>query len=202
MTTARRKRKQYRGAAGACAGLAVLRGLVLRAGGQPADGVCRSPPSGSWSIGIPGLRSTATTRWHSSPTASRVAGSADYELHYGGVVWRFAISATAQLSPRGPMSTCRNMAATTRSASPAGSRSPGNPNAWLIIGERLFLFYDDDRREKFAANPDRVIDAGRCAMAGRCRQPHALSCLTARRRKPGIKSSSVAVAQRRCRPAR
>ena len=29
-------------------------------------------------------------------------------------------------------------------------------HAWLIIGQKLFLFYSDDRREKFAANPNRV----------------------------------------------
>ena len=33
----------------------------------------------------------------------------------------------------------------------------GNPNVWLIAGEKLFLFYDDARREKFAADPDRVV---------------------------------------------
>ena len=33
----------------------------------------------------------------------------------------------------------------------------GNPNVWLIAGEKLFLFYDDDRRNKFAADPDRVV---------------------------------------------
>jgi hypothetical protein len=33
----------------------------------------------------------------------------------------------------------------------------GNPNVWLIADEKLFLFYDDDRRDKFVAGPDRVI---------------------------------------------
>jgi hypothetical protein len=33
----------------------------------------------------------------------------------------------------------------------------GNPDVWLIAGERLFLFYDGGRRDKFAADPDRVI---------------------------------------------
>jgi hypothetical protein len=30
----------------------------------------------------------------------------------------------------------------------------GNPNVWLINGERLFLFYDRARLEKFISNPD------------------------------------------------
>ncbi len=33
----------------------------------------------------------------------------------------------------------------------------GNPNVWMIAGDRLFLFYDRSRLEKFAADPERVI---------------------------------------------
>ncbi len=33
----------------------------------------------------------------------------------------------------------------------------GNPNVWMIADDRLFLFYDRSRLEKFAADPDRVI---------------------------------------------
>ena len=35
----------------------------------------------------------------------------------------------------------------------------GNPNVWIIVGERLFLFYNRARREKFAANSARFIAA-------------------------------------------
>jgi hypothetical protein len=33
---------------------------------------------------------------------------------------------------------------------------PGNPDLWLISGERLFLFYDHVRLKRFAADPERV----------------------------------------------
>ena len=33
----------------------------------------------------------------------------------------------------------------------------GNPNLWMIAGERLFLFYDAAWRQRFAADPNRVI---------------------------------------------
>jgi hypothetical protein len=35
----------------------------------------------------------------------------------------------------------------------------GNPDLWTISGERLFLFYDRTRLERFAAGPERVIAA-------------------------------------------
>jgi hypothetical protein len=33
----------------------------------------------------------------------------------------------------------------------------GNPYVWIIAGERLFLFYDQARREKFAKASDRLF---------------------------------------------
>jgi hypothetical protein len=33
----------------------------------------------------------------------------------------------------------------------------GNPEHWLINGERLCLFYDQARLERFSADPERAI---------------------------------------------
>jgi hypothetical protein len=38
-----------------------------------------------------------------------------------------------------------------------GSAIAGNPNVWLITGERLYPFYDRARLEKFAADSERLI---------------------------------------------
>ena len=35
----------------------------------------------------------------------------------------------------------------------------GNPLLWLIVGERLYLFYTPEAREQFAGDPDKVIAA-------------------------------------------
>ncbi len=51
----------------------------------------------------------------------------------------------------------------------------GNPNMWLIAGERLFLFYDDARRDKFAADPDRVIGSADRKWPEVLRDAHAVS---------------------------
>jgi hypothetical protein len=86
-----------------------------------------------------------------------VEGSPDFELRYGGAIWRFAnIGNRAAFAARpdiympqygghDPLGVARGLAVA------------GNPNAWLIASSRLFLFYNDERREKFVADPNRVI---------------------------------------------
>jgi len=40
-----------------------------------------------------------------------------------------------------------------------GVAVPGNPQLWLVRGERLYLFYTPEARDQFAGDPDRTIDA-------------------------------------------
>ena len=35
----------------------------------------------------------------------------------------------------------------------------GNPQSWLIVADRLYLFYDDKERAEFARDPGRYIAA-------------------------------------------
>ena len=78
-----------------------------------------------------------------------LAGSANFEFRYAGAIWRFrnvgnrdAFAAQPDIyMPKfggyGPIGVTRGVAVA------------GNPNAWLITGERLYLFYDRGRLEKF-----------------------------------------------------
>ena len=34
---------------------------------------------------------------------------------------------------------------------------PGNPLLWVVVGERLYLFYSEEARARFIANPDEAI---------------------------------------------
>jgi hypothetical protein len=88
-----------------------------------------------------------------------VAGKADYELSFGDVVWRFrsagnraAFSAHPEIyQPRyggyDPVSIARGVAV------------PGNPLLWLVVEERLYLFYTEAARDEFAASPDTAMSA-------------------------------------------
>lgn len=85
-----------------------------------------------------------------------MAGSPDFEFRYGGAIWRFsnvgnraAFSAKPeiympQFGGYDPLGVLRGVAVA------------GNPNAWLITGERLYLFYDRARLETFAGDADRL----------------------------------------------
>jgi len=86
-----------------------------------------------------------------------VLGYEQFEASGAGAVWRFRNegnrdSFIAHPDVYGPQYGGYDPVGIAR-----GIAVAGNPNVWLIIGERLFLFYSDDRREKFAANPNRVI---------------------------------------------
>ena len=84
-------------------------------------------------------------------------GSPSLELRRGEVVWRFinvgnrAAFAAApnvympQYGGYDPIGVARGLAVA------------GNPNVWVIQGQRLFLFYDSARRQKFVGDPNRVI---------------------------------------------
>jgi hypothetical protein len=150
MTGARQKRKRLRARA------PVVTGLLLALSAQPPAGVAATTEQ-------------IVVDWHSGlaiggydPVAfftdgRPMQGSAEFELRYGGAIWRFhnvgnraAFAATPDVyMPRfggyDPVGVSRGIAVA------------GNPNVWLISGARLYLFYDRARLEKFVADPDRLI---------------------------------------------
>jgi hypothetical protein len=150
MTAARQKRK--------------LRGACLAAAAAVAVALC---------IGASAARASLTQRivvnWHTGLAISGfdpvayftdgkpVAGMPDFELHYGGVIWRFrnpgnrsAFAARPdiympQYGGYDPVDVARGLAVA------------GDPDLWIIAGERLFLFYDDAQRKTFMTDSARFI---------------------------------------------
>ena len=148
MTPARQQRKKYR-----------VRGEHCRRAGalRPACPHPRRRPNALWSTGIPDWRSTALTRWPSLPMATRSSATAISNCATPGPFGGSSTAATGPPLQSGPTSTCRNMAATIRLAWPGALAVPGNPQLWVIVGERLFLFYDGAQRGKFLSNPARFL---------------------------------------------
>jgi YHS domain-containing protein len=154
MTTARQKRKQL------CAALAVFVGLALVLAGVLAGGV-------------PVSRAAVTERivvdWHTGlaiggfdPVAfftdgKPMAGNAELEMKYGGAVWRFCNPGNRAAFASRPDVYMPKYGGYDPVGVARGVAVAGNPNVWRIVGDRLFLFYDRGRLEKFAADPDRVI---------------------------------------------
>ena len=89
--------------------------------------------------------------------AAPVYGRPEQEYRYAGVIWRFrnegnkaAFIANPEVyMPRyggyDPIAVGRTVAV------------PGNPLLWVVVGERLYLFYSEEARARFIANPDEAI---------------------------------------------
>ena len=155
MTTGRRKRKQFYAAAASAAGLTAYAALVFL--------FTASPPT---------TRAAATERvvvdWHTGlaiggydPVAfftdgKPIAGHAELELRYGGAIWRFANVGNRAAFVARPDLYMPQYGGYDPLGVAHGVAVAGNPNVWQIAGDRLFLFYDAERRSAFLADPARV----------------------------------------------
>jgi hypothetical protein len=149
MTPARRKKKR---ASAPLAAIAVVTALLGAA-------------SAAWA----GLSERIVVDWHSGlaiggydPVAfftdgKPVAGSADLELPYDGAVWRFRNSGNRAAFAERPDVYMPQFGGYDPVGVTRGLAVAGNPDIWAIVGERLYLFYDVAQREKFLADPARMI---------------------------------------------
>jgi hypothetical protein len=150
MTAARQKRKQYCGCATAVAGLF----LALSAGRPVSVAATTERLVVDWHTGlaIAGYDPVAFF------TEGRpLPGSADFELRYGGAIWRFRNVGNREAFAAQPDIYMPKFGGYDPIGVGRGIAVAGNPNVWLITGERLYLFYDRARLEKFAADADRLI---------------------------------------------
>jgi len=86
-------------------------------------------------------------------------GSADFEFSYGGAVWRFRNMGNREAFAARPDIYMPQFGGYDPVGIAHGIAVAGNPGVWLIIGERLFLFYDRSRLETFTANTERITAA-------------------------------------------
>ena len=84
-------------------------------------------------------------------------GSADFEFRYAGAVWRFCNIGNRDAFAERPDVYMPRFGGYDPIGVARGVATPGNPNLWLIAGQRLFLFYDHDRLEKFAADSNHLL---------------------------------------------
>jgi hypothetical protein len=91
--------------------------------------------------------------------AKPVLGRPDFELRYGGAVWRFCNVGNREAFAAQPDVYLPQFGGYDPLGVAHGVAVAGNPTLWLISGSRLFLFYDRQRLQTFAADPDRIIAA-------------------------------------------
>jgi hypothetical protein len=85
-----------------------------------------------------------------------VQGSADLELRKGGVIWRFTNVGNRAAFAAAPNVYMPQYGGYDPVGVARGLAVAGSPSVWMIQGQRLFLFYDNARRQKFANDPSRV----------------------------------------------
>jgi YHS domain-containing protein len=179
MTSARRQRKSARLASGLSFGLSsclswcvawglardisrgVARGLGLavvlmlavpsvpRVGAATTERVVHDTHSG---LAINGIDPVAYFT-----DAAPLYGLADYEYRYAGVVWRFRNEGNKAAFIANPDVYMPRFGGYDSVAIGRDVALPGNPLLWVIVGERLYLFYNDEARARFIAKPDDVI---------------------------------------------
>jgi hypothetical protein len=86
-------------------------------------------------------------------------GRPDFELRYGGAIWRFCNIGNREAFAGQPDVYMPQFGGYDPLGVAHGVAVAGSPGLWLISGSRLFLFYDRRRLEAFAADPDRIIAA-------------------------------------------
>lgn len=88
-----------------------------------------------------------------------VLGSPDFELSYGGTIWRFRNIGNRDAFAARPDVYLPQFGGYDPIGVAHGVAVAGIPSFWLIVGGKLFLFYDRDRLHVFARNAEGIAAA-------------------------------------------
>jgi hypothetical protein len=86
-------------------------------------------------------------------------GRAGVEFRSGGVTWQFANEGNRAAFAATPAVYAPRFGGYDPVAVGRGAATPGNPELWLIVRQRLYLFYNNQARTAFANDPDSAIGA-------------------------------------------
>jgi hypothetical protein len=152
MTAARQKRKRYCFSLAAIAGLLAYTALAfVLAAGPGASAGERIVADWHTGLAIDGYDPVAFFT-----DGKPLLGSPDLELRKGDVVWRFTNVGNRAAFAAAPNVYMPQFGGYDPVGVARGLAIAGNPNVWMIQGQRLFLFYDGARRQKFASDPSRL----------------------------------------------
>ena len=87
-----------------------------------------------------------------------VAGIAAFELTQGGAAWRFSNEGNRAAFKAHPEVYTPRFGGYDPVAIVRGRSVPGHPLIWAVVGERLYLFYSEEARTAFLADPGRIIE--------------------------------------------
>lgn len=84
-------------------------------------------------------------------------GRGELEYAFAGATWRFRNEGNRAAFVEHPEVYTPTFGGYDPVAAARGVATAGHPQIWLIVGERLYLFYSPEARKAFAADPDSVI---------------------------------------------
>jgi len=85
-------------------------------------------------------------------------GRPEFELNLDGAVWRFANEGNKGAFAKHPEIYAPRFAGYDPLAIGRGRSVQGHPLIWAMAGQRLYLFYSEQTRASFLADPGRIID--------------------------------------------
>jgi len=85
-------------------------------------------------------------------------GRPNFELTLDGVVWRFRNEGNRAAFAEHPDVYMPCFGGYDPVAIARGTSVPGHPMFWSVTGERLYLFYSEEARAAFLADPGRIIE--------------------------------------------
>lgn len=88
-------------------------------------------------------------------------GRPDMELRFDGAVWRFQNEGNRAAFADHPEVYTPRFGGYDPVAIARGVSVPGHPLFWAVTGERLYLFFSEEARTAFLADPGRIIDSAR-----------------------------------------
>jgi len=83
----------------------------------------------------------------------------DIELSQSGAVWRFRNEGNRAAFAGHPDVYTPRFGGYDPVAIARGTSVPGHPMVWVVLSERLYLFYNNAARAAFIAHPGRIIEA-------------------------------------------
>jgi hypothetical protein len=91
--------------------------------------------------------------------ASPVLGKGDFEYAVAGAVWRFRNEGNRAAFVDDPQIYMPRFGGYDPVALARGVGVPGNPRVWLIVENRLYLFFTPEARAAFADNAKTIVEA-------------------------------------------
>jgi hypothetical protein len=91
--------------------------------------------------------------------AAAKIGRPELEYPYAGVTWRFGNEGNRAAFAGHPDIYLPRFGGHDPVGVARGVARPGHPEFWLIVEQRLYLFYGADARDAFRADPDRIAAA-------------------------------------------